>query len=46
VIRSETWVVKAHGPNGEGVEGEGDSPEQAMADLANKLTPLRGDRNR
>ena len=26
VIRSETWVAWARGPNGERVEGEGDSP--------------------
>jgi hypothetical protein len=45
VIRSETWVAWARGPNGERVEGEGDSPEQAMADLANELRPIRSDPN-
>jgi hypothetical protein len=45
VIRSETWVAWARGPNGERVEGQGDNPEQALGDLANKLRPLRGKRS-
>ena len=45
VIRSETWVAWARGPNGERVEGEGESPAQALSDLANKLRPVQGDAN-
>jgi hypothetical protein len=46
VIRSETWVAWARGPNDERVEGEGDAPVEALSDLANKLKPLRGNPNR
>jgi hypothetical protein len=35
----------ARSPNGEWVEGEGGSPEQALADLANKLKPIQGNPN-
>ena len=45
VIRSETWVAWARGPNDERVEGEGASAVMALAELANKLAPLRGNRN-
>jgi hypothetical protein len=45
VIRGETWVAWARDPNGERVESDGDSPEQAMADLANKLKPIQGNPN-
>jgi hypothetical protein len=45
VIHSETWVAWARGPDGGRVEGEGESPEQALADLANKLKPIQGNPN-
>jgi hypothetical protein len=35
----------ARGPNDERVEGTRDSPEQALADLANKLKPIQGNPN-
>jgi hypothetical protein len=44
IIRAAVWVAWARGPNGEHVEGEGDSPH-ALSDLANKLKPVRGDPN-
>ena len=45
VIRAAVWVAWARGPNGEHQQGEGDSPEQALADLANKLKPIQGNPN-
>jgi hypothetical protein len=45
VIRSETWVAWVRGPNDERVEGEVGSAQLALADLANTLTHLRGNRN-
>lgn len=45
VIRSATWVAWARGPAGEQVEGEGESPEQALRALAQKLQAIRGDAN-
>jgi hypothetical protein len=44
-IRRATWVAWARGSNGERAEGEGDNPEQALSDLANKLEKLRRDPN-
>ena len=46
VVRSAVWVAWARGPKGERVEAEGFIPEQALMNLAEKLKPLRGDRNR
>jgi hypothetical protein len=45
VIRAAVWVAWARGPDGEHQQGEGDSPEQALADLANKLKPIQGNPN-
>jgi hypothetical protein len=45
VIRSESWLAWAVGPNGERAEGLGSHPAQALLDLATKLQPLRGNRN-
>jgi hypothetical protein len=45
LIHSAVWVAWARGPNGEHQQGEGDSPEQALSDLANKLKPIQGNPN-
>lgn len=45
VIRSESWVAWARGPKGERAEGQGEFPEQALYDLAERLRQLRGDAN-
>jgi hypothetical protein len=40
-IRGDGWVAWAKGPHGlERVEGRGDSVEQALGDLANRLRTL------
>lgn len=45
VIRSESWVAWAKNPNGGREEAQGDSPESALLNLAEKLRLLRGDAN-
>ena len=44
-IRRAIWAAWARAPNGERAEGEGDNPEQALSDLANKMIKLRRDPN-
>lgn len=44
-IRTAKWVAWARGPNGERVEGDGESPEQALSDLTKKLKPMQGNPN-
>ena len=40
-IRGNGWVAWARGPHGaERVEGSGESPEEALSDLANRLRTL------
>ena len=36
-IRSESWVAWARGPNGQRVEGQGESPEGALDALTNAM---------
>lgn len=45
VIRSDSWVAFARGPEGERMEGQGAYPVAALYDLAEKLRQLRGDPN-
>jgi len=42
VIRGETWVAWARGPKGERLEGDGDSPQDALVRLAANLRELGG----
>ena len=44
-IEGEEWCAWARGPKDERAEGEGDSPVQALGDLANKMEKLRADPN-
>jgi hypothetical protein len=36
-IQSASWVAWARGPDGERVEGRGESPEQALDDFTNTM---------
>ena len=45
MTRTAKWVAWARGPNGERADGGGDTPEQALSDLANKLERIRPDPN-
>ncbi len=36
-IQSASWVAWARGPDGERVEGQGESPEGALDDLTNAM---------
>jgi hypothetical protein len=41
-LRSDRWIAIAMGPEGESLQGEGGSADQAMANLANRLREWRG----
>jgi hypothetical protein len=41
-LTSDRWLAVAVGPDGERLEGDGGSPEQALTNLAAKLRERRG----
>lgn len=45
IIRSESWIAWADGPEGERAEGDGGFPAQALNKLSERLRELRQDPN-